>query len=111
MGGLGRHCSQRRRARSSCLAEGRIDVYYGKKKGGTPSCSYQAGLTSGVVCCKIVSEIRPKGEILSINLISYFGELNIYSIVKGPFCDLFYDEDRLNNNSDEEFCMIYQMDL
>ncbi|XP_072042354.1 uncharacterized protein [Amphiura filiformis] len=62
MGGLGRHCSQRRRARSSCLAEGRIDVYYGKKKGGTPSCTYQAGLTSGVVCCKIVSEIRPKGE-------------------------------------------------
>ena len=63
MGGVGRHCSQRRRRRSSCLLEGRIDVYYGAKKGGTPGCSYQPGLVSGVVCCKIISDIRPKGRL------------------------------------------------
>ncbi|XP_071949283.1 uncharacterized protein [Antedon mediterranea] len=53
MGGIGRHCSQRRPNKSSCLAGGRIDVFYGHKKSGIPSCSYQPGLVSGVLCCKI----------------------------------------------------------
>ncbi|XP_033126450.1 neurogenic locus notch homolog protein 1-like isoform X2 [Anneissia japonica] len=53
MGGIGRHCSQRRPNKSSCLAGGRIDVFYGHKKRGGPSCSYKPGLVSGVLCCKI----------------------------------------------------------
>ncbi|XP_033633460.1 uncharacterized protein LOC117295006 [Asterias rubens] len=62
MAGIGRHCSQRRKRQSSCLGEGRIDVFYGKQKYGAPSCSYQSGLVSGVVCCRLVSENREKGE-------------------------------------------------
>ncbi|KAJ8025517.1 Vascular endothelial growth factor receptor 3 [Holothuria leucospilota] len=53
MGGIGRHCSKRRKRQSSCLAQGRIDVYSPLSEGGQPSCDYQQGLISGVLCCKI----------------------------------------------------------
>ncbi|XP_071827408.1 uncharacterized protein [Apostichopus japonicus] len=53
MGGIGRHCSKRRRRQSSCIAEGRIDVYNPLREGGHPSCDYQEGLISGVLCCRI----------------------------------------------------------
>ncbi|XP_022086576.1 uncharacterized protein LOC110977079 isoform X2 [Acanthaster planci] len=62
MAGMGRHCSKRRRRQPSCLGEGRIDVFYGKRKQGGPNCAYQSGLVSGVVCCQLVSENRDKGE-------------------------------------------------
>ncbi|XP_038070819.1 uncharacterized protein LOC119739807 [Patiria miniata] len=62
MAGIGRHCSKRRKRHPSCLGEGRIDVFYGKRKQGGPSCTYQSGLVSGVVCCRLVSENRDKGE-------------------------------------------------
>lgn len=61
MAGIGRNCRRLRYSKSSCLAKGRIDVYHPRK---TRGCSYMAGYTTGVLCCKRkrVKSVRPKCE-------------------------------------------------
>ncbi|CAI9717186.1 hemicentin-1-like [Octopus vulgaris] len=49
MAGIGRNCRRLRYTKSSCLTKGRIDVYHPRKSRG---CSYTAGYTTGVLCCK-----------------------------------------------------------
>lgn len=53
LAGIGQSCRKVSYSRPSCLAHGRIDVYKTKDKVAKEnSCSYQEGLTSGVLCCK-----------------------------------------------------------
>lgn len=53
LAGIGRDCKKVHYTRPSCLAQGRIDVYGSKDKvPRDKSCSYQEGMTSGVLCCK-----------------------------------------------------------
>ncbi|XP_072177676.1 uncharacterized protein [Diadema setosum] len=56
LGGIGRHCSKRRQRHESCLGEGRIDVFPSHREymyDMVDRCSFQEGLLSGVLCCRI----------------------------------------------------------
>ncbi|CAH1784934.1 unnamed protein product [Owenia fusiformis] len=48
MAGVGSSCARHKRHQTSCIAEGRVDVYRGRFFSG---CSYRAGATTGVMCC------------------------------------------------------------
>ena len=53
MAGVGSNCGKVKYSKSSCLSQGRIDVY--KTKADLPktnTCSYTEGITTGVLCCK-----------------------------------------------------------
>lgn len=50
MAGVGRYCGRMRYSKSSCLAQGMIDVF--KPKDKVDSCSYKEGVTTGVLCCR-----------------------------------------------------------
>ncbi|XP_030842154.1 uncharacterized protein LOC100893885 [Strongylocentrotus purpuratus] len=56
LGGIGRHCSKRRQRHDSCLGEGRIDIFPSHREfmyEMLDKCSFQEGLLSGVLCCRI----------------------------------------------------------
>ena len=59
MAGMGRGCGHVSYANSSCIANGRIDVFPANM---TSSCEFREGLTSGVLCCK--KSKRRKSEFL-----------------------------------------------
>jgi hypothetical protein len=51
MGGVGSGCGSKIEGSSSCLGSGRIDVVENQRN----SCSFQEGVTDGVVCCKDIA--------------------------------------------------------
>ncbi|KAK3590143.1 hypothetical protein CHS0354_041195 [Potamilus streckersoni] len=53
LAGIGRECGRVHYSGSSCLSQGRIDVFSpSKKPSHEEACNYSEGFTTGVICCK-----------------------------------------------------------
>ncbi|XP_014671248.1 PREDICTED: neurogenic locus notch homolog protein 1-like [Priapulus caudatus] len=52
MAGVGKHCTRYRKHGTSCLSAGRIDVLKKGADSDGSGCLFQAGVTTGVLCCR-----------------------------------------------------------